>query len=252
MANCSKKITIYQYFSDIIYETFHLKQNSQINWQIILRQILFTGCEALPLITFIALGVGGLIILQGYNFLSDFGQTIWIHTIFRLVIVNELSIIITALIVIARSGTAISTELGNMTINREIDLLKSFGISPIGYLVLSRIIGVLIALFALAIYFNAIAILGGWFFSWFFNRIEFSPFINDFISVLQFSDVLFLLIKPVVFGFIISFVACYQGLSVQKASTEVPQRTLKAVVQSIFLIILFDIIFALLIRYGVG
>ncbi len=58
------------------------------------------------------------------------------------------------------------------------------------------------------------------------------------------------LIKPVVFGFIISFVACYHGLNVQKASTEVPQRTLKAVVQSIFFIILFDVIFSLLIRYG--
>ncbi len=185
-----------------------------MNWLVILRQILFTGYEALPLISFIALGVGGLIILQGYNLLADFGQTIWVHTIFRLVIVNELSVIISALIVIARSGTAISTEIGNMVINREIDLLKSFGVSPGGYLVVSRLIGVMIALFALTIYFNIIAILGGWLFSWFFNRIEFHTFMSDFISVLHISDILFLFIKPLIFGFIIAVVSSYHGLSV--------------------------------------
>jgi phospholipid/cholesterol/gamma-HCH transport system permease protein len=238
------------FFVETSNEIFNLKRNSQINWLVILRQILFTGYEALPLISFIALGVGGLIILQGYNFLSDFGQTIWVHTIFRLVVVNELSFIIAALIVIARSGTAISTEIGNMVVNREIDLLKSFGISPIGYLVVSRLIGVMLALFALTIYFNVIAVLGGWLFSWFFNRIEFHTFMNDFISVLHFSDILLLFIKPLVFGFIIAFVTSYHGLSVFKASTEVPQRTLIAVVQSIFLIIFFDVIFALSLYYG--
>jgi len=225
-----------------ILAAFGIARNRHINSTVIFRQILFTGFEALPIISFIALGIGGLIILQGYTLLSNFGQGVWIHVILVTVVVKELSSIITALVVVARSGTAISTELGNMVVNREIDLLRSFGVSPISYLVLSRLIGVIIAMMALTLYFNIVAVLGGWFFSNIFNRIEFRAFINDFLGVLKFSDVFMSLIKPVVFGFLIAIIASFQGMSVVKASTEVPQRTIKAVVQSLFLIIVLDIL----------
>ena len=225
----------------VISETLQSKKNTHLSSLVTLRQILFTGFEALPLIGFIALGIGGLIILQGYSLLSNFGQGIWVHVILVTVVINELSGIITALVVIARSGTAISTELGNMVVNREIDLLNSIGISPIAYLVVSRMIGVMASMLILTIYFNLIAVLGGWFFSSLFHKIEFRAFMNDFLSVLKISDLLMSLIKPLFFGFIIAIISSFQGLSVYKASTEVPQRTIKAVMQSIFLIIFVDI-----------
>ncbi|MFA7542737.1 MAG: ABC transporter permease [Candidatus Cloacimonadaceae bacterium] len=207
-----------------------------------MRQILFTGYEALPLISFLALSIGGLIILQGSKFLEGFGQGIWIHIILVTVVINELSGILTALVVIARSGTAISTELGNMKVSRQIQLIESFGISPIGYLVVSRIIGVVISMVLLVVYFNLIAILGGWLFSIFFSTLEFRAFINDFLSILRFSHIFSSLIKSVVFGLIISCVSAYQGMSVRQASTEVPQRTNRAVVTSISAVIVADIL----------
>lgn len=228
---------------------FGLRRNTHISSLVILRQILFTGYEALPLISFIALGIGGLVIMQGYNLLSNFGQGIWVHVILVTVIVTELSSIITALVVIARSGTAISTELGNMRVNREIDLLASFGVSPISYLVVSRLFGVMIAMLVLTLYFNIVAVLGGWFFSSLFSKLEFRAFMNDFLSVLKLADILMSLVKPVVFGFIIALVASYQGMQVERASTEVPQRTIKAVVNSIFLIIVTDLIITWFFRF---
>jgi len=213
-----------------------------LSWAVITRQILFTGYEALPLIGLIALGVGGLIILQGYNLLSTFGQGIWLHRILVTVVVNELSGLITALVVIARSGTAMSTELGNMKVNREIALLQSFGISPNSYLVVSRVWGVLISMLVLTVYFNGIAVLGGWMFTRIFSPLGFLPFIYDFISVLSLSNLVMGLIKSLVFGLIISITACYHGLSVSHASTEVPQRTIKAVVNSIAAVIVADIL----------
>lgn len=214
----------------------------RLNWTVVMRQILFTGFEALPLISFIALGVGGLIILQGYNLLSTFGQGIWLHRILVTVVINELSGLITALVVIARSGTAISTELGNMKVNREIALLKSFGISPYSYLVISRVWGVLASMLVLSIYFNGIAVLGGWMFTRIFTPLGFRSFIFDLIGVLGISNLLMSLLKALVFGLIISITACYHGLSVSHASTEVPQRTIKAVVNSIAGVIFADII----------
>lgn len=245
MSSYTEKKSIADFFAflnEIILQSLSIRSNRHINWMVILRQVLFTGYEALPLIGFTALAIGGLIILQGYNLLSNFGQGIWIHIILVTVVINELSAIITALVVIARSGTAISTELGNMVVRREIALLKSFSISPVSYLVVSRIIGVVTAMMVLTIYFNIIAVLGGWLFTRMFNPINFGSFMGEFLSVLRFSNIFISLLKPFVFGLIISVTACYQGLSVHHASTEVPQRTIRTVVISIFLIIVTDII----------
>jgi len=93
----------------------------------------------------------------------------------------------------------------------------------------------------LTIYFNIIAVLGGWLFSQLFNHLEFSAFMNDFLAVLTLPQVLMSLLKSIVFGWIIAITASYQGMSVINASTEVPQRTIKAVVNSIFAVIITDI-----------
>jgi len=104
----------FTFFARVLQEIFRLRSNRHASSSVIFRQILFTGYEALPLISFLALAIGGLIILQGNNFLAGFGQGIWVHVILVTVVVNELSGILTALVVIARSGTAMATELGNM------------------------------------------------------------------------------------------------------------------------------------------
>ncbi len=243
------RLGFFLFMHETLQALFGMRRNTHVSGLVVLRQILFTGYEALPLISFIALGIGGLIIMQGYNLLSNFGQGIWVHIILVTVVVNELSSIITALVVIARSGTAISTELGNMVVNREIDLLKSFGVSPISYLVVSRLLGVMLAMLVLTVYFNIIAVLGGWFFSSLFSKLEFRAFMNDFLSVLKFSDIIMSLFKPLIFGFIIALISSYQGMQVYKASTEVPQRTIRAVVNTIFYIIVADLIITFSFRF---
>ncbi|MCB5229449.1 MAG: ABC transporter permease [Candidatus Cloacimonetes bacterium] len=214
----------------------------RISWTVLTRQILYTGFEALPLIGFIALAMGGLIILQGNILLSTFGQGIWLYHILVTLVISELSGLITALVVIARSGTAISTELGNMKVNQEIALLESFGISPTTYLVVSRIWGVVISTVVLSFYFNVIAVLGGWLFATIFYPLGFRSFISNLVGVLGYQHVAMAFLKSLVFGFLISVIACYQGLSVKSASTEVPQRTIKAVVSGIAWVIVADII----------
>ena len=230
-------------------ESFKVWKTRKTSLPVIVRQILFTGVESLPIVMFVALGVGGLIILQGYNLLSNFGQSNWIHMILVTVVIRELSSIFTALIVIARSGTAISTELGNMVVNKEIDLLRSFNISPISYLVTSRVIGVVVAMFILTIYFNLTAVLGGWFFSSLFSKIDFWSFMSGFSNSIKIGDILISTIKSVVFGLIIAMISCYQGLQVKFALTEVPQRTIRAVVQAMVFVIVFDVVITWIFYY---
>jgi len=220
--------------------TFH--KQKQIGFTVLLRQILFTGYEALPLISFLALSIGGLIIIQGNNILGNFGQGQLVYVILVTVVVRELSSILTALIVIARSGTAISTELGNMVINEEIDLLLSCGISPISYLVVSRVVGVVVALFTLTIFFNIAAVFGGWLFSTFFYPINFNYFFSQLFSQMTIADILIGVLKSIIFGIGIALISCYQGLKVKLASTEVPQRTIRAVVLSIVFVVFSDIV----------
>lgn len=221
-------------------------RQKQIGFTVLLRQIMFTGYEALPLISFIALSIGGLIILQGNNILGGFGQGRLVYVILVTVVIRELSSIFTALIVIARSGTAISTELGNMVVNNEIDLLVSFGISPISYLVVSRLVGVVVAIFTLTIYFNLVALFGGWLFTSFFSPISFNYFVTQLFSQMSAADVLISVLKSIIFGIGIALISCYHGLKVNFASTEVPQRTIKSVVFSIVFVVFSDIIITVL------
>jgi len=232
----------FSFSQEVIGNLFAFNRHGRIGSSVIVKQVFFTGYQALLLIGFLAIAIGGLIILQGNIHLSAFGQSRWAYMLLVSVVIRELSCILTALIVVVRSGTSISTELGNMVVNGEIDLLRSYGISPISYLVVSRTIGVIVAMFTLTIFFNIISVFGGWFFTNLFYPIYFGDFISNFIKEILIQDIVLSAVKSIVFGFIIALVSSYHGLQVVKATTEVPQRTIKAVVNTIVLIFISNII----------
>jgi len=230
------------YSFEVMLQMVRFFQNRRIGKIVLYRQILYTGYEALSLIALIAFSIGGIIILEGNAILQGFGQSKIFYTILVSVVTRELACILTAFIIIARSGTAISTELGNMVINEEIDALRSFGISPISYLIVPRVLGVIISMITLALFFNAFAILGAWLLSYLFYSLNFSTFFTSLFSELTIRDIVSGTLKAVAFGFTIAIISSYEGMKVTFASTEVPQRTIKAVVLSLTWIIIFDII----------
>ncbi|MCK9211584.1 MAG: ABC transporter permease [Ignavibacteriaceae bacterium] len=237
-----KSISVFSFVFEIIYEIKNFFLQRKITRLILIRQILFTGFEALGLITFVAIAVGGIIILEGSAILPDFGQSKLLYTILVIIILRELGGLLTAFIIIARSGTAIAAELGNMVVNQEVESLVSFGISPVLYLVVPRVLGVVLSMIALNIYFNVAALAGGWFMAYLFAPIPLLDFLNKLFSEISVNDIASSFIKSLLFGFVIAVVSSYQGLQVSFASTEVPQRTIKAVVLSLIWVILFDII----------
>jgi phospholipid/cholesterol/gamma-HCH transport system permease protein len=248
--NFKTKIDRITYFSGffklVIVELALFPKRKQVTATVLIRQILFTGFEALKLVSLIGLTIGGIIIIQGMGLLENFGQSDLVYTILIMVITKELGPIIIAIILIARSGTAISTELGNMVVNHEVEALYSFGVNPISYLIIPRILGVMISFFALSIYMNLAGLLGGYLVANIFSPFSFIEFGTKLMQKLTVKDAVVSQIKSLVFGFIIAIISCYQGLSVNYASTEVPQKTIKAVVSSLSWIIIFDILIALI------
>ncbi|MFW6215755.1 MAG: ABC transporter permease [Alkalispirochaetaceae bacterium] len=232
------------FFFEILKETVtYLRENR--SKRVLTFQILFTGVEALSVIAVLALALGAIIIIQGVSLLPQFGQGSLIYTILITVITRELGPILTAFIVTARSGTAISTELGNMVINHEIEAYVATGINPINYLVVPRFIGVIVSVVLLNLYFNIFGLLGSYFLTQFVEAVGFVDYFSSLLRALSPVDVLSSIIKSVVFGAVISTVATYYGFKVERSATEVPQTAIKSVGQGFMLLIVANALLTL-------
>jgi len=235
--------------AEVLVQFRKIIRKGHVGISVLQKQVLFTGIDAFTIVSLTALIVGVLIIIQGNTIFINLGNSSIIFTVLVSVVTRELGTFIPALIIVARSGTAITTELGNMVVNNEINALTSMGISPIGYLVVPRIAGVVLSVFPLSIYFNVIALLAaGAVYQIFFDVIFFDFFLN-LAAEIQLTDILIILIKSVGFGYIIALLACYHGLKVNTASTEVPQQTSKAVVHAIASVIIFDIVITVIFYF---
>lgn len=205
-------------------------------------QIYFTGFQALPLVSVLALAAGGIVILQSAAQLSLLGGQAMLGNLLVVIIVREVGPLVTALIVIARSGTAVASELGNMRANREIEALEVMGINPLSYIVFPRLVGGVISVLCLAFYFNAVALIGGFLVARAVNDLPFSFFSETLFNAITIEDIGLFLLKNGFSGIIIFVVSCHQGLLVKQSSHEVPQVTTKAVLDSVIYVVTFNLI----------
>lgn len=205
--------------------------------KILYKQVYFTGMEALNKISILAVLIGVVIITQIVNIVGP--QPLLIGKILLWTVVRELGPLFAAIIIIARSCTAIASELGSMKVNREIDSLRVMGIDPVAYLIVPRILGVTTSLFILTFYFQVISIIGGLALSSIIMDVTFIKHLEVIFSALSIIDIIATLIKSITFGIAISTIACYHGLRANSI-TEVPQMTTVAVMQSLFAVIFLD------------
>ncbi|MFP4067084.1 MAG: MlaE family ABC transporter permease [Spirochaetaceae bacterium] len=226
------------FFLEVLKETLLFVRRRRAGIRVLRMQILFTGVEALSVIAVLSIALGAVIIVQGLSLLPQFGQGRLIYQILITVITRELGPILTAFIIMARSGTAITTELGTMAINHELEAYVATGIDPISFLVVPRFLGVTISIIVLNVYFNAFGLLGSYLITQFVRPIGFADYFSNLLAALGLVDVLASFVKSVVFGAIISVVATYYGFKVERASTEIPQMAIRSVGQGFVLLIL--------------
>ncbi|MCL1818198.1 MAG: ABC transporter permease [Spirochaetaceae bacterium] len=232
------------YMFEVLKRSFRFLRHRQpkYGYRVLIMQILFTGFEAVWIIAILSLALGAIIILQGRSLLTQFGQGQLVYSILITVITRELGPLLTAFIIIARSGTAMSTEMGNAVVSHEIEAYLSFGINPIGYLIVPRFLGVTISMVILNIYFNIFGLLGSFLVTQFVNPMQLTEYFSNLLSQLTAADVFSSFLKSLIFGAIVGCTATYYGFQVERASTEVPQVAIKAVSRSFVLCILADAI----------
>jgi phospholipid/cholesterol/gamma-HCH transport system permease protein len=161
------------------------------------------------------------------------------------VVIRELAPLLTALIVIARSGTAVASELGNMKVNREVDALISMGIHPLNFIIFPRIVGGVVSVVILGSYFAFAAAVGGILSSSLIGKIALSYFVGNLLSAITAADFLLLLFKLIASGALVFVIASFHGLSAQKSPTEVPIVTTQAVMKSIVSVMGINILISL-------
>ena len=202
------------------------------------------GVRALAIIGLMSFLVGIVIAQQGAVQLRQFGAEIYTINLIGRSSLKELGVLMTAIMVAGRSGSAFAAQIGSMKLNEEVDAMRTIGVSPMEALVFPRVFATVLMMPLLGFYSAIIAIIGGGIFVWLSLDIPPITFIQRVREVVPMTDLYQTLIKAPVFGLIIAMAGCYQGLQVEGNAEEVGLRTTTAVVQGIFMVIVLDAFFA--------
>jgi phospholipid/cholesterol/gamma-HCH transport system permease protein len=208
-----------------------------------------TGVDALPIVGLISFLLGLIMAFMSAVQLEQFGANIYVASLVSLAMVRELGPIMTAIIVAGRSGSAFAAEIGTMKISEEVDALFTMGFDPTRFLVVPKIIASVIMVPILTLFSDLFAMAGGLVVGVFMLDLTANAYIGQTIKTLKLFDVFWGLAKGGVFGFLIAWIGCLRGFQVKGGAASVGQATTSAVVSSLFLIILSDSVFTVILRY---
>lgn len=200
------------------------------------------------MVTFLGIALGLIIIGQTVSLLTRVGAQNYAGTVMVTVIVRELGPLLTAILVLARIGTATVVELGTARAMGEVEALEALGIDPVHYLVVPRVIGMALSIFSLTVYLIIISVFSGYAFA-FLQDVPLMPadYFNQLAASLQWQDFALLALKTILFGSIIAVVTCFQGLAQPLRIEHVAGATTRAVghcvVACLFLDALFIIVY---------
>jgi phospholipid/cholesterol/gamma-HCH transport system permease protein len=206
-------------------------------------QAMDVGVRALPILSLITFFIGLILALQAAYELRKFGAIGLVATAVAISMTRELGPLITAIVVIGRSGSAFAAEIGTMKVTEEIDALETMAISPVHFLVTPKFLAMIIMLPCLTIWANTMGILGGSLFGVLQADFTLNRYIRASVDSLFLRDITTGLIKSVMFGITITAVGCFEGLATGAGAEQVGRSTTRAVVMSIFLVVVVDLLF---------
>ena len=202
------------------------------------------GVSALGIIGLMSFLIGIVIAQQGAVQLAQFGAEVFTINLVGRLSLRELGVLMTAIMVAGRSGSAFAAQIGTMKLTEEIDAMRTIGVSPMEALVLPRTLAAVLMMPLLGFYASLLSIIGGGILCWISLGIPPTTFVSRIREVVPITDLYITLIKAPVFGAIIAVAGCYQGMQVEADAEQVGTRTTAAVVQSIFMVIVLDAFFA--------
>lgn len=212
-----------------------------VKWPVrkaLLKQIYFTGIQSVGPIGSMGFLAGMIMVMQvsnlvGRNELLTLQVLVW-------TVVRELGPLLTAIVIVGRSSSAIASELASMQVNGEIKSLRRMGISPVPYLVVPRMVAMTITSLVLTFYFQVVAIGTGMVVTAWNIDVSLVGEVSHFFEILSYQEIFAALLKSLCFGMLVSVVSCYYGLTVTRAMTEIPVAASRAVMRSLIAVFACD------------
>jgi phospholipid/cholesterol/gamma-HCH transport system permease protein len=226
-----------------------LKRPSLIRWRALFRSLELDGFHALPITGLLAFLIGVVISYQGAEQLRKFGTNIFVVDLVGISLLREISPLIAAILIAGRSGSAYAAEIGTMKVTEELDAVQTLGLSPIQLLVLPRVFALMLALPLLTVYADGLGVFGGMLIASNQLNVSFTEFVSRFEEAVALRHFLIGIGKAPFFAMIIALVGCYQGFQIRGGVDDVGRHTTTSVVQSIFLVIVFDALCSILLSW---
>ncbi|MDH3469570.1 MAG: MlaE family lipid ABC transporter permease subunit, partial [Gammaproteobacteria bacterium] len=202
------------------------------------------GFNALPIVGLISFLIGVVLAYQGATQLRQFGADVFTVDLIAISVLRELGILLTAIIIAGRSGSAFTAQLGSMKINEEVDALQTLGLDAMDVLVLPRVIALVIALPLLAFFADIMGLFGGAVMCWAVLDIGPTVFIERLSDAVSIASFWVGIVKAPVFAILIALIGCFEGFAVSGSAESLGYRTTRSVVESIFLVIVADAMFS--------
>ena len=231
----------------MIYSALHPRS---IRWGDVVFYMKKAGAEALPIVGLISLLIGLIMAFMSSLQLKQFGANLFVASLVGIAIVKELGPIMTAIIVAGRSGSAFAAEIGTMMVNEEVDALVTMGYDPARFLAIPKIMAAIMVVPLLTLYAMLFGIMGGLLVGVIGLDLSFNTYIQQTMKHITMFDVLSSLVKSAVFAFLIAGIGCQRGFQVFGGAEAVGESTTSAVVSAIFLIVVADSAFAIILHYA--
>ncbi|MEX2301145.1 MAG: ABC transporter permease [Bryobacterales bacterium] len=216
---------------------------NRARWNTTIKQMLIVGVQGLPVVTLIAACTGLVMALQGGAELRKFGALSLTINLVGVSMTRELGPLMAAIVVIGRSGSSFSAEIGTMVVTEEIDALRSMALSPLEFLLVPKYLAMLVMMPCLTIAADFAGIVAGGIFTYYTLDMSLGMYLRATLEILFLRDIVTGLIKSIAFGTIIVHVGCFEGFHVTGGPEGVGAATTSAVVKSIFLVIIADLLF---------
>src|ERR1700684_2806179 len=225
-------------------------QGKPLRLQRAVSQAMDVGVRALPILSLITFFIGLILALQSGYELRKLGALSFVPNAVAVSVTRELGPLITAILVIGRSGSAFAAEIGTMRVTEEIDALETMAIEPVDFLVAPKFLAMIVMMPCLTMWANSMGILGGSLFGVAQADFTWVRYMRSSLDALVLRDIVTGLIKSVMFGITITAVGCHEGLSTGGGAEEIGRSTTQAVVTSIFLVIAVDLVFTALFFFA--
>ncbi len=223
-----------------------IRGRAQFRWADAFLVMEQTGPQALGIVALINFMVGLILAFVGAVELERFGASVYVADLVGIATVREMGCLMTGIILCGRTGAAFAAQLGTMKVNEEINALQTFGLSPIEFLVLPRMVALLLMMPFLCIFADLISIAGGYLVSVSMLDISSTEYINRTIQAIELKSFLLGIFKGTFFGFLVAYTGCLRGMQSGQTAAAVGQATTRAVVSGITAIVASDGIFAVL------